>query len=220
MALAGKARLVLRFTRQNGWSELLRRAGMASARPLCLCRALTITTLAAPEVEPPAPGFTFREISLADLDTMAALMYLTRAALRERLTAGQRCFAVVDGGAVVAFFWATFGVRRLDEVGLEARLRDDEAWFFNAVTLPAARGRGCYPQLIRHMCGVLRGEGVRRFYIDAEPHNRASLRGIAKAGFRPVATLRFTERLSLPSWSVCVEDSDAWQRLRLSRRAV
>ena len=59
----------------------------------------------------------------------------------------------------------------------------------NCVTLPAHRGRGLYPGLLRESCQQLAAQGHGRVIITCEPDNLASVRGIEKAGFRRVKTL-------------------------------
>jgi ribosomal protein S18 acetylase RimI-like enzyme len=60
----------------------------------------------------------------------------------------------------------------------------------NCVTLPAYRGQGLYPQLLRASCLRLAAQGHRRAIITCAPDNIASMRGIEKAGFHRVKTLR------------------------------
>jgi len=59
----------------------------------------------------------------------------------------------------------------------------------NCVTLPAHRGQGLYPRLLRASCQRLAAQGFGRAIITCAPDNAASMRGIGKAGFRHVKTL-------------------------------
>jgi GNAT superfamily N-acetyltransferase len=59
----------------------------------------------------------------------------------------------------------------------------------NCVTLPAHRGQGLYPLLLRASCQRLAAQGYGRAIITCAPDNLASMRGIEKAGFRRVKTL-------------------------------
>ncbi|TFW17280.1 GNAT family N-acetyltransferase [Duganella callida] len=59
----------------------------------------------------------------------------------------------------------------------------------NCVTMPAHRGQGLYPRLLRESCQRLAAQGFGRVIITCEPDNRASIRGIEKAGFQRVKTL-------------------------------
>lgn len=59
----------------------------------------------------------------------------------------------------------------------------------NCFTLPAWRGQGLYPRLLRTSCRHLAAQGHRRALITCAPDNIASVRGIEKAGFRRVKTL-------------------------------
>ena len=60
----------------------------------------------------------------------------------------------------------------------------------NCFTFAAQRGQGLYPQLLGIACHHLAGQGHRRAIITCAPDNVASVRGIEKAGFKRVKTLR------------------------------
>ena len=53
----------------------------------------------------------------------------------------------------------------------------------------SARGQGLYPLLLNTMCRDAAVSGLTS-YVDVSPDNRASIRGIEKAGFRIVGELR------------------------------
>lgn len=55
--------------------------------------------------------------------------------------------------------------------------------------LDSARGQGLYPLLLNTMCRDAAASG-RTSYVDVSPDNRASIRGLEKAGFRRVGELR------------------------------
>jgi hypothetical protein len=64
-------------------------------------------------------------------------------------------------------------------------------WDFQ--TLPDWRARGIYPHLLQAIL-TEHGSNLHRFWIITTPENRASSRGIEKAGFTAVAELAFTEQ--------------------------
>lgn len=60
----------------------------------------------------------------------------------------------------------------------------------NCFTFPQHRGRGLYARLLISISDYLSAQGYRRVIITCAPDNFASVRGIQKAGFSRVSTLR------------------------------
>jgi hypothetical protein len=65
-----------------------------------------------------------------------------------------------------------------------------DRYLWDFATLPAWRGRGLYPHLLQGIIAAEAAEAARLWIIHA-PENRASCRGIVKAGFAPVGELSF-----------------------------
>jgi len=63
------------------------------------------------------------------------------------------------------------------------------AFIYNCHTLPAFRASGLYTALLGHLRSTLSAEGITDFIIDANSRNIASSKGIARAGFRPIASV-------------------------------
>lgn len=140
---------------------------------------------------PSAGDFEIREIVAAeclDADEIAALSgyggisYVEQA--RMRLARGWRLWLACADGSVAAGAWTI--TRETEYAAKTIPLLDREFAFLDCFTLPAFRGRGLYPQLLRGVCARLRSCGTRRAWIAANERNLASIRGIEKAGFRDV----------------------------------
>lgn len=56
-------------------------------------------------------------------------------------------------------------------------------------TDPAQRGRGIYPYVLGKACAFLRSKGKRTAVISTKETNSASVKGILKAGFDPIASV-------------------------------
>lgn len=69
-------------------------------------------------------------------------------------------------------------------------LSPDEAEIKYALTLPEFRGHGLYPATLLGIQEFLRKKGYKRVFICAKADNYSSIRGIEKAGFQPVASVR------------------------------
>src|SRR3989304_5586640 len=72
---------------------------------------------------------------------------------------------------------------------LRLRLLPGEAYIWDCVTLPAFRQNYLYSALLVFILGELRSGKLCRVWIGADLEDVASQRGIARAGFKPVADL-------------------------------
>ena len=125
------------------------------------------------------------------LAALASLTGRTREELARRLRDGHRAYVATLDGVPAAFGWVASRTASLGELGLTLRLRPDERYLWNFVTLPEYRGRGIYPRLLEAILTRLRRQGARRLWIAYAPENHASAVGIRRAGFTHVADLSF-----------------------------
>lgn len=213
MTILAYIKITLKFVRHHGWGELLRRIWFAATKGLFEKRSMFILKLRTEEAAEPDPSLELKELTRSDINQMLEIMYLSRADLYDRFYRGERCFAVMEGGKIATYFWAQFDVRYLSELFLRFNLKPSQVWFYNAVTVKSARGRGYYPNIIRYMAKVLRAEGFDELFIDVEERNTASIRGVEKAGCKRVVKVQMKKLLSKVKYRVIVFDEDAWQRL-------
>lgn len=104
-----------------------------------------------------------------------------------RLTLGRRCFAGRVDGKLAVYGWVSTGAECVGEMEREIRPGPGEAYVWDCFTLPAYRRQGLYSALLSHIKISLTNEGCRRIWIGSNMENEPSLRGFARAGFRPVA---------------------------------
>lgn len=119
---------------------------------------------------------------------------------RERLKRGDRLFFAMSGDTIVHVAWITVGheVRAEAELGPHARLPTktpvpviEDCW-----TPPAWRGRGVYSAVLDTLCRTAEAT-YPLVFIGCLERNRASRRGIEKAGFELAFRMR---RLRLCHW--------------------
>ena len=95
--------------------------------------------------------------------------------------------AFTPDGELAAEGWIcfkTFGWRGSDDFGGGRELEAGDAYFFKDWTAPKYRGRGLHKRILLERlreCALL---GFRRAVIRVDGYNRASRRGIVRAGFR------------------------------------
>lgn len=119
------------------------------------------------------------------------------AAILERFETGRRCYAAWVEGDLAAYGWVSFDEEFIGELRLHLRLVPGEAYVWDCATLPAFRQRRLYSALLVYIVEALRAEPLCRVWIGADLDNVASQRGIARAGFRPVADLVMFRSLAL-----------------------
>ncbi len=107
----------------------------------------------------------------------------------ERLVHGDEFFGWQHGGKVVSFGWVTFSDRTLGLSRLAER--PGGAFLYNFYTLRHYRGQGLYSALLFAIRIILSKQKINEFIIDANMKNKASVKGIEKAGFHPVARISY-----------------------------
>ncbi|MGH2524938.1 MAG: GNAT family N-acetyltransferase [Anaerolineales bacterium] len=150
-----------------------------------------------PAIVPLVPA-AFIRIEPEAAPTLTEAMGLAHpAAALERFEAGRRCYAAQVEGVLVAYGWVSLDDETIGEMRLRIRLEPGEAYIWDCATAPAYRGRRLYTALLAHIVGELRAEGLCRAWIGADQENIASQKGIASAGFQPVADLIVTRALAM-----------------------
>lgn len=140
----------------------------------------------------------FNELGVAGAPALAAAMGLaTPELVLQRLQRQRRCFCLSVGGQIACYGWVTPGAECVGELEREFHLHDDEAYIWHCGTLPAWRGRRFYSALLSQIIHQLHAERMPRIWIGASRLNRASVRGIANAGFEHVVDITYRRLLRL-----------------------
>jgi GNAT superfamily N-acetyltransferase len=122
---------------------------------------------------------------------------------RRRLTRTTACVVAELDGRLVHASWVTTSAAWTRELqlyvvpprGESSTNAAGEAYVYESFTRPEARGRGAYPQVLRHVSTWAAVAGLTRVWIAVEGTNAASLKAITKAGFTPAFELSFGRRL-------------------------
>jgi ribosomal protein S18 acetylase RimI-like enzyme len=137
------------------------------------------------EVPTPEPraGVVLEKLSDEDL----AGLPTGRKELREHVERFRRvgyndAYAVSCDGKLAHISWLITPDHDCGNAVRNVKLRDGEAEITHCVTLPEFRGQGLYPYAIGHLCRVSRERGIRRIFMITNVRNRASQRGMEKAG--------------------------------------
>ncbi|MCC7370787.1 MAG: GNAT family N-acetyltransferase [Chloroflexi bacterium] len=134
---------------------------------------------------PGLPGLTTRPV--ADPAEAGTLTGLPPAEVARRWADGNTLHGAFLHEQAAGYGWLARTAGRIDELWLAWSIPPGEAYLWDFVTRPEARGRGVYPLLLQAMLAT--EASISRFWIGYEGHNRASARGIEKAGFQVVGDL-------------------------------
>jgi hypothetical protein len=166
-------------------------------------RAGVIWALNLDEPTPPITSripATFRPAGPESVSALAEAMGPDASAeILKRFETGRRCYTAWIGDQLAAYGWVSFNEEHIGELNLHVTLLPGEAYIWDCATLPAYRQNYLYSSLLVHILGELRSENLCRVWIGADLDNVASQRGIARAGFRPVADLVIARVLTLRS---------------------
>jgi len=206
-------KIILKFVQHHSWLELLRRMCIAATKGLFGKRSMFIMGLRPEAAAEPDPSIEIKELTHSDVEQMLKVMYLSRADIYNRFDRGDRCFAVLDGGKIVTYIWAQFIIKRMGELLLDFKLKPNQVWFYNAVTIKNARGRGYYRNIMRYTAKTLRAEGFDELFGYSEQRNLPSIRGLEKAGYTRIVLIRMEKILSKTKYYLTIFDNDAWQSL-------
>lgn len=103
-----------------------------------------------------------------------------------RLEAGCACFTASNQGGMVAGVWAAVGGGDVDYLRCAVRLDPQAVYLHDLYTRPSQRGLGLAPGLMHGMAEHFQAAGCRRLVALVLPENEASLRSLARVGFRRV----------------------------------
>jgi len=204
---------IIRFGKYYGWAGLLKRMLLASTGWFTENRNVFIFMLRPKDINFTDVVEEFKEITQSDIDEICKVMYFSREHVLNRFDRGERCFAILENGQIVTYLWAAFKERNLKEVRLNVRLKYNQSWFYNALTIKNARGKGHFPHLISCIARSLINNGVSELFIDVEAENTASIRGVEKAGFRRVIRVRMGKTFSRITYWITALDKLVWSRL-------
>ena len=204
---------ILKFVRHHSCRKLFARLSRTAVKPLFESADRYIVRLKLLSVTESDPNLNIKELTVADLDKMLEVMYVSQTDLQKRFSSDHRCFAIFEAGKILCYFWSQLGLKNFHEVHLKFDLRSNQVWMYNAVTVKAARGRNLYPNIIRYMAKTMARSGIDEAFIDVDPGNTPSFRGLKKAGCTPVVMIRMRKILSKTKYNLTILDNNAWQQL-------
>ena len=135
------------------------------------------------ELPPLAPlqGLEIREVD--DPTLLSTINQIPEEEATNRLANDHRAYVAFFDGIPAAFGWVASGKARVGELNHEFILPLGNRYLWNFRTLHDFRGLGIYPLLLQQIF-VAEQPKAECFWIMHAPENKASQRGIQKAGFQ------------------------------------
>jgi len=130
-------------------------------------------------------GLVIRECTDADL--LSSMANTTVEEINRRLANENVAFVAYMQGQPAAFGWMARTRAHIGELDHSFILPLHHRYLWNFRTLAQFRGRGIYPALLHYM--MQQEAQALQFWIIHAPENRASLKGITRAGFQYVGKL-------------------------------
>ena len=131
------------------------------------------------------PGFSLEETT--DPATIKKYMYISPEDSRQRMAIGHHAYLARVDNQPVAYGWSATDQAAFGSPSITFHLPPANRYLYHFVTLLPWRGKGLYPRLLQ---AIIRHEQATRFWIIHRQVNKASQRGIAKAGFQLIATIQ------------------------------
>ena len=116
---------------------------------------------------------------------------------------GDRIATGNDRCKVVSYCWIAFGEEWIGEIEMKVKPGPQEAYLYDAFTLPQYRRRNFFSTLLSNSLEYLESRGYSRALIFALSSNRPSIKAIEKSGFKCFQSVLFFKlfgrRLHFPS---------------------
>jgi len=146
-------------------------------------------------------GFAIRREFPQGHDPISAVMrdagHWDDAQLQQRKLSGDACYTVFRGDRCVHYSWVSYAQMNIEEVGYKAAFHGEDCWIYNCYTAPECRGQSIYPYVLSQIIQEFSLKNGRRGWVGTLRENKASWRGIIKAGFQEVAVIKRTVWFSL-----------------------
>jgi GNAT superfamily N-acetyltransferase len=139
----------------------------------------------------PLKGLRFEEST--DITLLSKMSGASEEEIVKRLANDHIAFIAFLYDTPAAFGWMARGKARIGELGHDLILPIGNRYLWNFRTLPSFRGNNIYPLLMQYILSF-ESKKAERFWIIHAPENKASLKGIRKAGFRYAGKLYLSSK--------------------------
>ncbi|MHC4843946.1 MAG: GNAT family N-acetyltransferase [Planctomycetota bacterium] len=136
---------------------------------------------------------------MKEIETLSRGDWSSEERLLGRFNDGEKCFGAKYQGKIAAFTWSNF--ESCHDKRYKFPLRDDEAYLWDAFTIPSFRGKGIAPYLRFKFYEELQKLGRNTFYSITLCSNKSALRFKKKLNAKPLILAIHVRLLKKWSWS-------------------
>jgi GNAT superfamily N-acetyltransferase len=114
---------------------------------------------------------------------------------------GQQCIVAMHNNHIAGYAWVAGKDLYVDEIACTYTVAKDEVFIYDCFVEPEHRGAGIYPAMLAFILDDSRHRAhLKTASIAAVAVNRASIRGILKAGFTEQRRIRYVEYRRKQLW--------------------
>jgi len=145
----------------------------------------------------PATSFS---LTFGEYNRIVDLKNASRQRIAQRLSNGGYLYIAFHKNEPAGYIFSSISHCRVDEVEQTLHIMPYECYLYDAYTYPRFRGQGIYPALLIHVSRIFQANSYHRALIFTLARNRASIRGIQKAGFIDYGTVEYFRILGHRFW--------------------
>ena len=128
------------------------------------------------------------ELSLSDVDDYTACnRVMTPDVFQERITTGDRCYAVRHDNKIVSATWVATDHAWIDFISRDMSLRKSEIYIYDSYTNPLCRGQHIQRKMLAEILTRYQATGYKQVCVIIAPENRANIRSRKRSGFKRTA---------------------------------
>ena len=195
------------------WRRLKSWCRQDVASYLYQCSTISLCSTAPPLL----PGLQPCCYDRANLAREQRLLHNLPPVIEQRVAQGNLAILAVKGQEWIFRSAAVLGPRTYSVTGYPLALQADEAYLECAETVPAWRGKGIAPGMLRPTAETLLARGVTRVYLLIGVQNTASCRAAEKGGASRLGLI--TSRRRFGQWTSSFQEHAARETIPFTARA-
>ena len=138
-----------------------------------------------------APRITWKLLAAGDVSMLSEVGYFDGTDAVGRFQRGDLCYLAYLDGRLAHYSWVQrSGLHPITEAGRSIPVAADEFWIYHCLTADWARGQRTYPTTLQRIVAEHFANGYATAWIYTSQENIASQKGILRAGFEFVSTLK------------------------------
>jgi GNAT superfamily N-acetyltransferase len=110
---------------------------------------------------------------------------------QSRFAQGEVVWIAAHQSHIAAYCWVALSETEVGEIDKVIKVKNEELYIYDALTLPDYRGNNLYPYILTYICQYGKEKGYTRALIFVTRENIPSQLGIEKAGFKRFQVIKY-----------------------------